>query len=138
MMLEEEMDEEIWVHDFNDEDVLRFKNQIHLKFQVDPKKPIQININSAGGAAHGLLAMLDIMDGISSVTFSDSTAGRRRHLRDTRRRSRDSRARRHHRARRRRPRRRRSRCCNPWYPTATRRERREESTWTGCRLFAAS
>lgn len=54
--------EEIWVTDFDEENVQKFHKEIFERFQLNPRKPITIYIDSFGGHAHGVLAMLDIMD----------------------------------------------------------------------------
>ena len=59
--------QEVWVHDFEDRDVIEFKEKLSTLFEENPTKPIIINIKSYGGSVHGLFAMMDIMDSFSAL-----------------------------------------------------------------------
>ncbi len=60
-------DNEIWVTSFDVSSAIQFKKDIFRIFELDPKKPMIININSSGGPADGLFMMLDAMDSVLSI-----------------------------------------------------------------------
>lgn len=64
MMEQHDEDSPIWVTEFDNQKAVEFANAIARASKKDPVKPIVVFINSGGGEAGALIAMLSAMDSV--------------------------------------------------------------------------
>jgi ATP-dependent protease ClpP protease subunit len=61
----------LWVTEFEQNDVISFIDKINSLYDENPRKPIVINITSCGGSVLGMFAMMDAMDAIRAKADKD-------------------------------------------------------------------
>jgi ATP-dependent Clp protease protease subunit len=67
MMMQDSSEGPIWVTEFDAKAASEFCNALFKASEADPQKPIIVYINSYGGEASGLLAMLSAMDAVPNT-----------------------------------------------------------------------